>query len=260
MLSTINERREKILALAYKQGQVRVKELSNTLNVSEATIRRDLQGIAAEGLLDVNHGGACVVKHSDYSFISKSMRNVEAKKIIASLAAQLVQDGDQIFLDSGTTCFAMAKFLRTKKSLSVIVNSIRTAQELRAPGLNVLILGGQYRPERMDAIGPITYETLNHLRGYLAFLGTDGLSKDFGFTSIDIESANLFGLAAKNGRESILLADSSKFNKPALHKITDIRSISTIITEKKPSPEWCRFLSENGIKIIYPTTSDTETQ
>jgi DeoR/GlpR family transcriptional regulator of sugar metabolism len=260
MLSTINERREKILAFAYKHGRVWVKELSDVLNVSEATVRRDLQGIAAEGLLELNHGGACVVKHSDYSFISKSMRNVEAKRVIALLAAELVRDGDQIFLDSGTTCFAMTKFLRTKKSLSIIVNSVRTAQELQAPGLNVLMLGGQYRPERMDTIGPIAYETLNRLRGYLTFLGTDGLSRDFGFTSIDIESANLFGLAVQNGRESILLADSSKFDRPALYKITDIHSISTIITEKTPSEIWRRFFNENGIKIIHPDSFDAATK
>ena len=256
----MNERREKILAFAYKRGHVSVKELSDALKVSEATIRRDLQGIATEGLLELNHGGASVVKHSDYSFISKSIRNVEAKRVIASLATELVQDGDQIFLDSGTTCFAMTKFLRTKKSLSVIVNSVRTAQELQAPGLNVLMLGGQYRPNRMDTIGPIAYETLNRLRGYLTFLGTDGLSRDFGFTSIDIESANLFGLAVRNGRESILLADSSKFDKPALYKITDIHSISTIITEKMPSESWRRFFNENEIKIICPQTSDTTVQ
>lgn len=252
------KRKDEILAYAYKQGHVSVKELSEALQVSQATIRRNLHDIAAEGLLKLTHGGASIVKNSDYSFISKSMRNVEAKRIIASLAAELVEDGNQIFLDSGTTCFAMTKFLRTKKSLSVIVNSVRTAQELVAPGLNVLMLGGQYRPDRMDTIGPIAYETLNRLRGYVTFVGTDGLSIDCGFTAIDIESANLFGLAVKNGRESILLADSSKFDKPALYKITDLRSISTIITEKMPSPDWRRFCNENRIKIICPQISKAQ--
>ena len=180
------------------------------------------------------------------------MRNVEEKRVIAALATELINDGDQIFLDSGTTCFEMAKYLRTKKSLSIIVNSVRTAEELNAPGLNVLMLGGQYRPDRMDTIGPIAYQTLDRLRGFSTFLGTDGMSRDFGFTSIDIESANLFGLAVKNAKESILLADSSKFDNPALYKITDIHSISTVITEKKPSAEWCSFFDKNEIKLIYP--------
>jgi hypothetical protein len=114
-------------------------------DVSEATVRRDLHGLAAEGLLQLNHGGASVVRGSDHSFLSKLTQNVEAKQTIAQLAAQLVCDGEQLFLDSGTTCFAMTAFLRAKRGLSVIVNSIRTAQEL-APGINVLMLGGQYRP------------------------------------------------------------------------------------------------------------------
>ncbi len=252
----MNERREKILAFAYKHGHVSVKELSETLGVSEATVRRDLHTIATEGLLELNHGGASVVKNSDYSFISKSMRNVEAKRVIAALAAELVGDGDQIFLDSGTTCFEMAKHLRSKKSLSIIVNSVRTAQELQAPGLNVLMLGGQYRPDRMDTVGPIAYETLNRLRGFVAFLGTDGICREFGFTAIDIESAHIFGLAVRNSRESILLADSSKFDSPALYKITDIHSVSTLITEKLPSENWQQFFESNGIKIICPETEN----
>jgi DeoR family fructose operon transcriptional repressor/DeoR family myo-inositol catabolism operon transcriptional repressor len=104
----------------------------------------------------------------------------------------------------------------------------------------------------MDCVGPIAYQTLDKLRGYTAFLGTDGMSRDFGFTSIDIESANIFGLAVKNSKQTILLADSSKFDKPALYKTTDISSISKVITEKKPTDEWCRFFDKNKIKLMYP--------
>lgn len=252
MLSDVNERKEKIISTAYKNGFVSVKEMAEELGVSEATVRRDIQAIAAEGLLEITHGGATVIKNSDYSFISKSLRNVEAKKTIAELAAELVKDGNQIFLDSGTTCFEMTKHLRIRKSVSVIVNSVRTAEELNAPGLNVLMLGGQYRPDRMDCVGPIAYQTLDKLRGYTAFLGTDGMSRDFGFTSIDIESANIFGLAVKNCKQAILLADSSKFDKPALYKIMDIRSISIVITEKRPTDEWRKLFDKNKIKLMYP--------
>ncbi|MHC5086778.1 MAG: DeoR/GlpR family DNA-binding transcription regulator, partial [Planctomycetota bacterium] len=156
------------------------------------------------------------------------------------------------FLDSGTTCFEMTSFLRSKRSLSVIVNSVRTAQELQAPGVSVLLLGGQYRPERMDAVGPIGFEVLERLRGYRAFLGTDGVSMDFGLTSVDIDSAHLFTLAARNARECVLLADSSKFDQPSLYKITDFNCISTVITEKQPSPEWEDFFGTQNITVLYP--------
>ncbi|HML76136.1 MAG TPA: DeoR/GlpR family DNA-binding transcription regulator [Anaerohalosphaeraceae bacterium] len=252
MTTSIQQRRENILASAYRSGHVNVRQLSEGLGVSEATIRRDLHGLASEGLLELNHGGASVIRGSDYSFLSKSMRNVEAKHIIAELAAQLVADGEQLFLDSGSTCYAMAAFLRSKRGLSVIVNSVRTAQELNAPGINVLILGGQYRPDRVDTIGPMASASLDKLRGYLAFVGTDGLGMDFGLTAIDIESAHIFGQAVKNARQSILLADSSKFDAPGLYKIANWTEIAKVITEKRPSDAWCEFFASQHIELIYP--------
>lgn len=252
MIQTIQKRREEILAICYRSGHVQVKKLSEELNVSEATVRRDLQGLAAEGHLELTHGGAKVIFNSDYSFISKSLRNVEAKSIIAQMASSIINDGDQLFLDSGTTCFQMTGYLRAKRGLTIILNSIRTAQELRTPSLNVLILGGQYRPDRMDTVGPMALESLERLRGYRAILGTDGISMDFGLTSVDIESAHVLSIVAKYARECILIADSSKFDQPSLYKITDMNTISTIITEKQPNDEWCKFFKENNINIIHP--------
>ncbi|MBP8605710.1 MAG: DeoR/GlpR transcriptional regulator [Phycisphaerae bacterium] len=252
MTYTIQQRRQAVMNWVYQLGHVSVRRLAEELQVSEATVRRDLQGLAAEGLLELTHGGASVVRNSDYSFISKSMRNVEAKRTIAKMASQMIADGEQIFLDSGTTCFEMTPFLRNKRSLSVIVNSIRTAQELFTPTLKVLMLGGQYRPERMDTVGPLAAETLGRLRGYCAFLGTDGLGMDFGLTSIDIESAHLFGLAARNARQVVLLADHSKFGSPSLYKIADFDCLSTIITDRRPSEQWCAYLEKKNIAVLFP--------
>lgn len=255
MIPTIQQRREGILSLAYRQGHVSIRQLAEHLNVSEATVRRDLHNLAAEGLLELTRGGAAVARNSDYSFLSKSMRNIEAKRIIAQLAANLIQDGDQIFIGSGTTCFGITASLRGRKGLSVIVNSVRTALELQTPGIDVLLLGGQYRPERMDTVGPLASETIERLRGYRAFLGTDGISQDFGLTSIDIESAHLLRLAARNARECILLADSSKFDRPALYKIIDLQMLSTVITEKKPPSDWMDFFNRHHITVLYPKSS-----
>ena len=255
MTNSTQQRRDSILISAYRDGFVAVRQLADELNVSEATVRRDLHGLAAEGLLQLNHGGASVLRGSDHSFLSKLTINVEAKQTIARLAAELVSDGQQLFLDSGTTCFAMTSYLRGKRGLSVIVNSIRTAQELHAPGLNVLMLGGQYRPDRMDTIGPMAVASLDKLRGYQAFIGSDGLGMDFGLTAIDIESAHIFGQAIRNARQSILLADSSKFDNPGLYKIAEWTAISKVITDIRPSENWCSFFAERGIELVYPQES-----
>jgi DeoR/GlpR family transcriptional regulator of sugar metabolism len=256
MTNSTQQRRDIILSSAYRDGFVAVRQLADDLDVSEATVRRDLHGLAAEGLLQLNHGGASVVRGSDHSFLSKLTQNVEAKQTIAQLAAQLVCDSEQLFLDSGTTCFAMTAFLRGKRGLSVIVNSIRTAQELHAPGINVLMLGGQYRADRMDTIGPMAIASLDKLRGYVAFLGTDGIGLDFGLTAIDIESAHIFGQAIRNARQSILLADSSKFDNPGLYKIADWSMVSKVVTEKRPVETWCSFFAEHNIELIYPQESN----
>lgn len=258
MTSTIQQRRETILAHAYQDGHVSVRQLSEELNVSEATVRRDLQGLAADGALNLTHGGASVARVSEISFLARSTRNIEAKKKIAEKAAELVKDGDQIFIDSGTSCYCMAPYLRAKKGVSVILNSVRTALELYNPSLNVVLLGGQYRPDRMDVIGSMAIDAMDRLRGYRAFLGTDGLGMNFGLTATDMDSAHLFGLAARNAREVIVVADSSKFDSPSLHKSIDFDAVSTIVTDQIPSPAWCSFLSEKNIQIITTNPEDKE--
>ncbi len=252
----IEHRRDDILALAYKNGFVTVKGLAEVLNVSEPTVRRDLHKINQEGLLQLTHGGAKVVENADHSFLSKLTRNVEAKKIVASLAAEYVQNGDQIFLDSGTTCFQMTSFMRAKRALSVVVHSIRTAQELKSPNTKILIPGGLYRPEKMDTIGPMAIESLERLRGYTAFIGSDGIGMDFGLTSVDIDSAHLQKVVIKNAKQTFLLIDSSKFDQPALYKIADFNEISAVVTEQKPSDEWLEFLEKNNINVIYPNIEE----
>lgn len=247
------QRRERILAEAYQKGHVTVKQLAAETGASEATIRRDLKALAEENQLELVHGGATVPRRSDYSFGSKSARQVEAKRIIGELAAGLVSDDDQIFLDSGTTCLAMAPLLRRKRSLFVIVNSWRLLSELQsAPGISLITVGGHYRSDRMDSVGPLATSALDQLRGYVAFIGADGLSMDFGPAASDIESAHLFRLAVRNAHEAILVVDHAKFLTPSLFKIVDWDAVSRVVTDKEPTPEWMQFLKEREIEVICP--------
>jgi len=246
------ERRQRILSEVYEKRHVTAKDLAAGMEVSEATVRRDLKVLANNGQLDLVYGGATLRRISDFSFRSKEMRNVEGKRIIGQLASDLVADQDQIFLDSGTTAFQMASYLKRKRGLSIIVNSARLALELDAPGLSVILLGGQYRPDRMDTVGPLTTNTLEQLHGYTAFIGADGLKMDFGLAAADMESANLYRLAVKNAKQTVLLADHSKFLAPSLFKIVDWDPISRVVTDVAPSPEWQEFLEKRGIKVIYP--------
>ncbi len=248
------QRRQHILSLVLERGHVTVRDLGEEMSVSEATIRRDLRGLADSGEVELVYGGATLPRASDFSFRSKSQRNVESKRVIGKLAATLVADGETLFLDSGTTAFAMAPHLKRRRGLSVIVNSARLAAELGTGSgdLSLILLGGRFRADTMDTIGPLALATLEQLRGFRLFLGADGLSAEFGVTAADMESAHLYRLAIRHARETILLADHSKFLAPSLVRICEFQALSRIVTDRSPSPEWLEFLNEQGIEILHP--------
>jgi len=260
MSASTRHRREVIVNEIYENGHVGVRDLALGLGVSQATVRRDLRALAAGHRIELVYGGAMLARTSDYSFRSKATRNVEAKRVIGRLAAALVAEGDQVFLDSGTTVFEMAPFLKRRRGLSVIVNSARLAMEIDMSGPNVILLGGQYRPDRLDTVGPLAITTLEQLRGYVAFVGADGLSMDFGLTANDIESAHLYRLAIRNARETVLLVDHSKFAKPSLFKIVDFDAVTRIVTDQSPSPEWGEFLAAKDIEVICPRPEEKTAQ
>lgn len=252
MRQNARQRREAILAELIDYHEVTASDLAEKLAVSQATVRRDLHALADEGQVELSYGGATLPKHSDFSYRAKALRNPEAKRVIGRLAAEFVEDGDQIFVDSGTTCYEMAPGLMRKRGLSVLVNSARLALELDSPNLEVILLGGQYRPDRMDTVGPLASAALDQLRGYAAFLGADGLSQDFGLTAGDVESAFLFRQAVANARECNLLVDHSKFRTPSLCRIVQWDAITRVLTDQPPEPDWAAFFRERSIEVLTP--------
>ncbi len=256
MAEVARSRHERIVAELYARRFITRRDLADVVGVSEATLRRDLKSLADEGKIELVHGGATLPRVNDFSWKSKNLRNVEAKRIIGRLAAELVHDNDQIYLDSGTTCFEMIPYLKNRQRLSVIVSSARLALEMNGPalpgGVSVIMLGGQYRPDRADTVGPLAASILDQLRGYTCFIGADGLDRDFGLTAADIESADINRRAVHNARQTVLLADHSKFDAPSLFKIVDWENVSRLVTDREPPPEWADFLGARGIQVDYP--------
>lgn len=253
MVLSGKQRKDYILERLYRNGHVLVKDLANDMAISEATVRRDLKTMADVQELELVYGGATLKRNTDLSFRAKNIVNVEAKRIIGQLAVNLIRDEDQIFLDSGTTTFQMASLLKGKRRLSVITHSIRLTEELSSiPDVNVIMLGGQYRADRMDTVGPLAMEAMEQLRGYRAFIGADGVSMDFGLAASDIESSHLYRLAVRHARETILVIDHAKFEAPSLYKIVEWEAISTVVTDRIPSPEWQEFLKMKKVVLVTP--------
>lgn len=258
MTASAQQRRQRILEEIFARRNATVVNLAQAVEASEATIRRDLKSLADEGQIELVYGGAAIRRSSDYSFRSKQQRNIEAKRAIGRMAAEMVRDDDQIFLDSGSTCFEAIPYLKRKRGLSIITNSARLAIELDAPNISVILIGGQYRPDRMDCVGPLAASTLETLRGYVSFIGADGLSTDFGPSAGDVESAHFNRLAVQNSREAILLADQAKFDSPSLYKIVDWDRISRVVTDARPSEAWQAFFESHGISVITPEAKESK--
>ncbi len=250
MSQAARSRRARVMAELLDQKQVSVSELATRLVVSEATVRRDLKALAEEHQAELIHGGARLPRDADFSFQAKALRHADDKAVVGQLAARLVRDGDQIFLDSGTTCFAMAQQLSERRDLGVICNSTRLAAELRHT--EVLIIGGRYRPERLDAVGPMAVSALSELRGYICFIGADGIGPEAGISASDAESAQLHRTAVANARETVLLVDHSKFQTPSLFRIVGWERIAKVVTDRVPDASWSAFFAERGIPLLHP--------
>ncbi|MGD0094253.1 MAG: DeoR/GlpR family DNA-binding transcription regulator [Planctomycetota bacterium] len=251
MSMATRQRREKILAEVAENKHVTIRGLATAVTVSEATVRRDVKALADSGQVEQAHGGVSLPRNSSFSFRSKALRNAAEKRLIGRLAAELVSDDEQVFLDSGTTCFEMLPPLKRKHGLAIIANSARVAIEWDGPG-KLIMLGGQYRFDRMDTAGPLAASALEQLRGYLAFIGADGVSMDVGIMASDIDSAQLYRLAIQNARETILLIDHTKFAAQSLFKITGWEAIARLVTDQPPPPRWVEFLQARGIKVLFP--------
>ncbi len=262
MSVSASTRRDEILNRALARGHVDVRGLASELGVSEATVRRDLRALSEAGHLELVYGGATLPRAADASFASRALRNMEAKRIIGKLAGELVRDHEMLYVDGGTTCFEMRHQLKRRRGLSVVVNSWRWAVELSGIGsCSVILIGGHYRHEREDCVGPLAAQSIDQLRGYVAFISADGLDTEFGLWSNDIETAYLYQHVVRNARDTVLLVDRSKFAAPSLFRICGWEPVSTVVTDSEPGDRWEEFLRDRGIRLVTPAAAEAaETQ
>lgn len=247
------DRLDLILERIEDQRHVTVRDLAKATGVSEATIRRDLKQLSDRQLIELVYGGATAARKSDQSLQARGQRNTEAKRIIGELAGALVRDHDMLFVDAGTTCFEMRHALKQRRGLTLLVNSTRLAIELGPNSeSNLILLAGQYRPDRMDTVGPLADQTVEQLRGYSCFLGADGLSQDFGVSANEMQTAYLYQHLIRNAKETILLADHSKFGVPSLFRIGGFEAVSKVVTDRDPGRDWQGFFNDLGIALVTP--------
>lgn len=247
-------RHRKILEKLSAKGRIYVTDFSESLGVTEVTVRRDLAFLEREGLLKKTYGGAVLaVPEVKPSVRFRQTRRSSAKKTIGRLASELVGDGDIIYLEPGSTCYEIIPYLTERKDLTVIVNSLYLMRRLaEQSGHKVIIIGGQYRPERMDTVGPGAEAAISQLGGFKAFTGADDITIDAGISGADVVTVGFAKLVLKRASEVIFVGDHTKFDNPALYKIADIDQLNYIVTNASPSKAWHKLAKEKNIKLIYP--------
>lgn len=242
----MNERRMKILENLSEKDSLSVAELSEMHKVSQVTIRNDLKFLEERGLLTRHHGGA-----SSEKIAHRMDENYEAKLKIAELAATMVEPGETIMIESGSTNALLARTLGETKPVSVITNSFFIANFVKdLPNIRITLLGGDYQPESEVCIGPLTKHSLQSFFVDKLFIGTDGFTKDIGFSCIDLQRAEIAVEMAKRANQAIVLTDSSKFKTRSVAKQLDVSEVSKVITDSGIDSATSEILRQAGIDLI----------
>lgn len=229
------DRRAQILALLDEKGKVEVQQLSSLFKVSPVTIRSDLSYLENKNLLHRTRGGA--IKQTkeafDLALSEKARKNSEQKKRISMKAIELIQEGDTIILDSGTTTMEIAKRLKNFKHLTVMTHALNIALELAgSEGIEMIMPGGLLRDKSYSLIGSQAEQNLRSFFCDKLFLGVDGFDTSYGISTPSISEAQLNRVMVEIARETIIVTDSSKFGKRSFAFIVPVNKIHRVITDE----------------------------
>lgn len=247
------ERRHRILELIETAGSVSVEELAQQFQVSEMTIRRDLRILESDGLLRRVHGGATSSRGRSYEppFLLRAREHADAKARIGAIAATLIQDGDSIALDVGTTTLEIARHLKNRKNLTVITPSLHIANILAGqPAIRLILTGGILRPGELSMVGHLAERAFQEFYVDHLFLGIGGISLEAGLTEFNLEDAQVKKAMLGSAKECTVVADASKLGNIAFASVAPLSAIRRLITDSSADPEFVARLRERNIEVI----------
>ena len=252
-ISLLNEeRRRAILETLRHEGRVLVLDLARRFQTSQVTIRKDLEELHATGLIHRTHGGALPAREGaleDPTLREKQKLHRKEKARIAEAAAGMVQEGQVVILDSGTTTTEIARSLRRFQSLTVVTNAVNIAAELAGTAIDVILTGGTLRKNSFSLVGPIAEETLHRLNADLLFLGVDGFDVRYGLTTPNLPEASVNRVMVEVSKRAVAVCDSSKFGRRSLSLIVPPSALHQVITDKNiPGPD-LRALKKAGVEV-----------
>jgi DeoR family fructose operon transcriptional repressor len=248
-------RREEILSLVREKHSVEVEELSHLFQVSEVTIRQDLNLLADQKLITRTRGGAVLKNHGDsaVAFSDRVNMNAEKKRLIGNLAAGLVEPSTSVFLDASTTALHVARAITQKPKLghmTIITNGLYTAIELLdRPDITTIVIGGLLSNRSISLNGLFIEEQLKAIHCQKGFFGAKALSLKHGLTEVGIVEANTKTLMMKKCQEIIAIVDSSKFDQVASAKLASLEKIFCLVTDSEAPPGIVDSVRAMGIDV-----------
>jgi len=246
------ERRRAILDLLSRHGRVLVTELARHFETSQVTIRKDLDGLHAHGMVHRTHGGALPSRHGaleDPTLREKEKLHRQKKLRIAGSAASMVREGQVIILDSGTTTTAIARALRSFQNLTIITNAVNIAAELAGTAVEVILTGGTLRKNSFSLVGPIAEETLRRLNADLLFLGVDGFDVHYGLSTPNLLEAKVNRVMVEVAKRTVAVCDSSKFGRRSLSLIVPTSALQEVITDRGAPKSDLSVLKQARIEV-----------
>ncbi len=247
------ERKNQILAILQEEKKVVVTDLSKRFDVSEETIRRDLDKLEKEGYLTKAYGGAVLNDNQllELPFIVRKKANVDAKQRIADVIGEWIHDGDRLILDASSTALFVLRKIKERKNLTIITNSVEILVECsEVSGWHIYSTGGHMQEGSLALFGPAADKMLVNYHADKAIISCKGIDINGGLTDSNemhaMTKSNM--LSCVNTR--IVAADSTKFNKVAFAKISELNGIDMIVTEKDPGEEWKHALDKLNVELV----------
>jgi len=245
------QRKELLLRILREEGQIVAKTLSESLGLSEDTIRRDLRELAKEGLLERVHGGALPASPAQASFAARGSIAADAKPAIARAAAEMIAPGQVVFIDGGTTAVQVARALPKDLQATVITHSPSVAVELEHHALlDVILVGGRLFKHSMVASGAAALEALEGMRADLFFMGVCSLHPEAGITTGDYDEACMKRAISARSARTIVLASREKLGTAAPYRIAPLESIDAVIVNEGVDDALASRFREAGIEVI----------
>jgi DeoR family galactitol utilization operon repressor len=246
--SGLTEREREIVRLLAEDPNVSVGHLSDSLGVSTVTVRSDLNNLAQKGVILRTRGGATPAFHPNV-IVRQNLR-MEEKNRIAQAAADLVDDGDTVMIEAGTTTALIAKYLLGKRFVNIVTNSALILPFARInPGIHLTVVGGEFRPATESFVGPVAMAELERFHVRLAFVGTDGFSLEGGLTTHLVEGAEVVRKMAERSEEIVLVADSSKHGRIGFVHVLPVSRLSRLVTDTGLPAEAEAALEDAGIQV-----------